>query len=240
MPEPLASFDRGPFEEVRISLVQLRGRTYMELRVYRKAMGGVGEPAPSPEALLIPVEMLDRFQRAIQMASDGLRRTAQAAAAPAPPIVQMVDGDTEVMDAPQGAPPPVAPHKPMYIGTKAHGRMDRRIPFDCPVEYVVRDRQGEAGERRHGRTQDINPIGAQIVLPERIPVLTHIVLILRLPETSLTLLCEVVWAQFVRGADLERRGCCHGVRFLDVGTAEARILQRLLRGHPPGAGRTHG
>ena len=237
MPEQLARFDRGPFEEVRISLVQLQGRTYVELRVYRKAMGGVGEPGPSPEALLIPVEMLDRFQRAIQIASDGLRRrTAQGAPAP-PPIVQMVGGDAEVMDAPQGEPPPVAPHKPMYIGAKAHGRADRRILLDCPVEYVVRERQGEAGERRQGRTKDINPFGAQIVLPERIPVLTHIVLTLRLPETSLTLLCEVVWAQFIRGADLERRGCCHGVRFLDVGAAESRILQRLLRGHPPGAGR---
>jgi hypothetical protein len=230
MPELLGSLEHGPFEEIRISVVQQRGQSYLELRVYRKPLGGAGPAAPTAEGLLLPIHLLDKLLRVLETTGGRLRGRPPVQPPAGPPIVQMVGGDPAVMAEPKAQPQPAAPPRPQFVGARTHGRADRRIPLDCPVEYAVRGRQGQGVERRRGRAKDINRNGAQVVLPERVPVLTPMVLVLRLPQYSLRLPCEVVWAQLSRGADLERQGCCHGVRFTSVGPAEAQFLERLASG----------
>src|SRR3990170_3247417 len=104
MAELLASIERGPFEEIRISLVQQRGQTYLELRVHRNPLGGAGPSVPTPEGILLPVQMLDKLQRALEGTGEKLRGRAPQPVG-APPIVQMVRGDPAVM-AERKAPPP--------------------------------------------------------------------------------------------------------------------------------------
>ena len=230
MPELLGSLEHGPFEEIRISLVQQRGQTYLELRVYRKPLGGAGPAVPTAEGLLLPIHLLDKLQRVLETTGGRLRGRPPLQPTAGPPIMQMVGGAPAVMAEPKDPAQQSAPLRPLVMGARTHGRADRRFPLDCPVEYAVRGRQGQGVERRRGRAKDINRTGAQVVLPERVPVLTAMVLVLRLPQHSLRLPCEVVWAQLSRGADLERQGCCHGVRFTAVGPAEAQFLEQLTSG----------
>ncbi len=230
MPETLAVFNRGPFEEVRVSLVRRGDQNCLEIRVYHKPLGG-GPALPTAEAILVPQALLDKLHRALQMAGDTLRRRALEAR-DEPPMVQMEGGDAKVVGLPPGAPLRPGPPAPARFGVMAHGRADRRIPLNCPLEYAVRAKQEQTAEWRNGRTKDINRIGMQVVLPERIPVLSTIVLSLQLPDGPLTVMTEVVWAQLARGPDLATKGCCHGLRFIALGPMELQRILRLLDANP--------
>lgn len=228
MPETLAAFSRGPFEEVRVSLVRRGDQNCLEIRVYHKPLGG-GPVLPTAEAILVPQGLVDKLQRAIQLAGDTLRRRALEVR-DAPPLVQMEGGDAKVVGVPPGAPPSPAPAQPARFGVTAHGRGDRRTPLNCPLEYAVRGKQGQATEWRRGRTKDINRIGMQVVLPERVPVLSTILLTLQLSDGPLTVVTEVVWAQLARGLELASKGCCHGLRFIGLAPMELQRILRLLSG----------
>jgi hypothetical protein len=98
------------------------------------------------------------------------------------------------------------------------------------VEYSVRGAAELLGgpARRWGRTRDLNGTGAQLALPERIPVLTPMDLTLHLPAGEISLPCEVVWAQLSAGTVGVAKACHHGVRFTAVGPEQRRILEHLL------------
>jgi hypothetical protein len=230
MAETLAVFSRGPFEEVRVSLVRRADQNCLEIRVYHKPLGG-GPVLPTGEIILVPEALLDKLLRALQLAGETLRRRTLEVR-DEPPLVQMEGGDAKVVGAPPSAPPRPAPPAPARFGVMAHGRADRRIPLNSPLEYAVRGKQGQTGEWRNGRTKDINRIGMQVVLPERIPVLTTVLLTLQLNDGPLSVMTEVVWAQLARGLDMAAKGCCHGVRFIALGPAELQRIQRLLHEDP--------
>jgi hypothetical protein len=98
------------------------------------------------------------------------------------------------------------------------------------VEYVIHrppDHRADAGRRR-GRTRNINHGGAQLVLQERIPILSQVTVTMELPVGIISLPCEVVWAQLSGLTVMAGRECRHGVRFTAVGPEERSVLDRLL------------
>ncbi len=222
MTDLIARFDRSPREEIRVSLVNREGQTYLELRVYDKPIGGEQEPFPSPEGITVPLGLFNKLCRSIQAVEVALRRR-NLLQREVPAVTQMVGGETVVMGARRPAAPPDTEGQHL-------GRTELRLRLDCAVEYVVRGRarRDRVPERRHGRTKDISRTGVQVVLPERFPVLTILHVTLRLPVGVLTLPCEVVWAQHPSAADLTREGCRHGLRFTEVGPEEGRLLDRVL------------
>ncbi len=223
MTDLIARFDRGPREEIRASLVNRDGQTYLELRVYDKPVGSEQEPFASPEGITVPLRLFDKLCRAIQAVEVALRRRNLLPREVPPAVTQMVGGEAVVVRAP-------APTAPVRTDAQQPGRTELRLRLDCTVEYAVRGRprQGREPERRHGRTKDISRTGVQVLLPERIPVLTLLHVTMRLPVGVVSLPCEVVWVQHAAAPDLAREGCRHGLRFTEVGPEERHLLDRLM------------
>ncbi|HYB74607.1 MAG TPA: PilZ domain-containing protein [Candidatus Sulfotelmatobacter sp.] len=220
----IARFDRGPQEEIRASLVNRDGQTYLELRVWNKLGAREQEPFPSAEGIRVPLALFGKLARAIQAVEVALRRR-NLLPGEAPEVTQMVGGAPAAVRKPAvSAPPAVA------VGGQPLGRTDPRVQVDCPVDYAIRSRQKPARPvvLRRGRTKDISRSGAQVVLPERVPILTALQLTLYLPVGDITLPCEVVWALHPAGGDIVREGCRHGLRFTQVGAAEHGLLDRLV------------
>jgi hypothetical protein len=219
----IARFDRGAQEEIRASLVNRDGQTYLELRVWNKPATGTREPFPSAEGIRVPLALFGKLARAIQAVEVTLgRRNLMPGGATE--ITQMVGGAPAVVARPAVSNPPTA------VGAQPMGRTDPRVRVECPVEYAIRSRlrpERPAAPRR-GQTKDISRSGAQVVLPERVPILTALQVTLHLPVGDITLPCEVVWALHLGAADVARDGCRHGLRFTKVGSTEHGLLDRLV------------
>jgi len=220
----IARFDRGPREEIRVSLVNREGQIYLDLRVFRKSATSTREPLPSTEGISVPLALFGKLCRAIQAVDEAVRRRKL--------LPREALGAAPVLGGePAGAPGSRAAAAAAARAEARHlGRTDLRLRLECPVEYVVRGRSREPHEpeRRLGRTKDISRTGAHAMLPERIPEGTVLDVTLDLPAGSLSLACEVVWAQHSTIMEIAREGCRHGLRFSGVGQEEGRLLDRLL------------
>jgi hypothetical protein len=220
----IARFDRGPQEEIRASLVNRDGQTYLELRVWNKLGAREQEPFPSAEGIRVPLALFGKLARAIQAVEVALRRR-NLLPGETPDVTQMVGGAPAVVPAPEMGRTPT-------LGAVAQplGRAAPRVLVDCPLDYTIRSRQRPVRPvvLRRGRTKDISRTGAQVVLPERVPILTALQVTMHLPVGDITLPCEVVWAVHPAGGDVVREGCRHGVRFTQVGAAEHGLLDRLV------------
>ena len=220
----IARLDRSPHQEIRVGLVTRQGQTYLDLRVFTKPSEGERSPLRSVEGISLPLAAFPNLHRAMQAVADVL---CQRGAPPreAPRVSPMPGGGPTVASQPQPFVPMAGHRDGRHLGRRAG-----RIPVDCPVEYSV----GGAAEaldgpaRRWGRTRDLNGTGAQLALPERIPVLTPLNLTLHLPMGGISLPCEVVWVQLSTGTVRIAKACHHGVRFTAVGPEQRRILEHLL------------
>ena len=239
MIDVLARFDRGPLEEIRVSLIREKRRTSVDVRVYGKPMAGGGDPFPAREGITVPLELFDTLVAALHIVDSTLRkrgvlqRDRITGHIEATDITQMVGGETTVVSTPR---PDLEESGVGSWSTKHLGRADVRLALDCSVEYAVRGRQARAQEpeRKRGRTKDISPTGAQVVLRERISVLTMLHVTIRLPVGDVSLPCEVVWSQRASPTEIARDGCRHGLRFTAISPREASLL-RLLIDHRTGA-----
>ncbi len=215
----IARFDRGPREEVRVSLVSLGGETFLELRLYYRPGAGHGEPISGPECVRIPVSLYGKLARAIEAMEGALLRRGLLAHE-APEITQMVDGLPTAM-----ASPGPAAGAPGGAGRSQRARSELRLRLDCPVEY--RD-PSHPDRRRQGRTVDISHTGVQVILPERLPVLSLQQVTLHLPLGIVALPCEVEWTEHRPAHEVDQVGCRHGLRFTQVGPREYQVLDRML------------
>ncbi len=222
----IARFDRGPHEEIRAYLVALEGQTFLELRVFPKSSAGDPDPAASSQCISLPVGQLTTIYRAIQI-MQGVMSQRDASSRNEPAVFQMVDGEPTPMSVPLETVRTAG-----RWGVRRRGRSAGRLPLDCPVEYTVRGGAGRTRgpEGRRGRARDINRTGAQVALPERLSLLSHLHLTLHLPVGVISLPCEVVWAQLSGNSILAGKDCRHGLRFTAVGPNENQVLDRLLEG----------
>ena len=208
--ELLARFDRSPHEEIRLTLISWQGDPCVEFRVYSRALPGGG--VVGPESLHVPVGGLEELEWAVQIARERLRQRK-----PPPPAAEDSPGPRAGL--------PLAGRVGVH-----QGRAHPRPPLTCPVEYAVRGRTGEGKdpEWRRGQSLDVSRNGLQVLLPERLSVLTPLQIALRLPRAALGVGCEVVWAQLSQGAARAGEGYRHGVRFTDVEPRARRSLDLLL------------
>ncbi len=216
--QEVARFDRGPNEEVRVSLTDRQGQTFLELRVHP-------DPPDAPETFRLPATLLGELDRALQAAREALR-LREAAPQPSP-------GTPERPGTGSASPSSHVPRAGMPIVGRwgmQSGRTDVRVPLECFVEYSVRGRGAGAEKppRRRGRTIDISRHGLGLLLPERVSIFNVLQIDLHLPQGVLSLLGEVVWAQLSKSADPTGEGCRHGLRFTEMGPEERRHLDRLL------------
>ncbi len=220
----IGHFDLSPRGEIRASLSELEGRPYVELRVCLESATGERELLHGQDGIKVPLDLFGKYCRALHAVSEALRRRDLLPLEP-PGITQMVGGELTVVSGPR-APAPI-------FGRCEVGHLKRspgRIPLDCPVEYRVRGglREARNPERRRGRTKDISRAGAQVVLPERISVLTVLLVTVDLPVGVISLPCEVVWAELSRAKPIAGESYRHGLRFIEVGPQERWTLGRLL------------
>lgn len=200
----IARFDRSPGEEVQVAIITRHGQPWLEVRV-RQTSHAV-EGGASPEGFSLPMALLGELDRAIQAAREALRQHE----APAAQTVRRA----------------ATPVLGRWSGQKA--RAHPRVPLECAVEYAVRRQasEGEAPPRRRGRTTDISRDGLELLLPERISIFNVLRVDLHLPQGTLSLLGEVVWAQSSKAA--AAAGIRHGLRFTEMGPQERQRLDRLL------------
>lgn len=234
MMDVLARFERGPLEEIRVCLVRQKRRTALEMRVYAKPMAGRGDPFPSAEGITLPLELFDTLYGALKAVDETLRRQGVL-----PPdrklrpfetgeITQMVGGEPTVITTPR---PPAESEGVVTWQIRHLGRGDARLTLECPLEYTLRGKQpGEPkGGRMQGHTKDISRTGVQVVLRERIPVLTMLHVTMHLPVGDVSLPCEVVWAQRAAPAEIARQGCRHGLRYTAVTPRDAQLIEQLFK-----------
>ncbi len=208
--ELLARFDRSPHEEVRLTLTSWQGSPCVELRVYSRALPGGG--VVGREILRVPVAALERLEWAVQIARERLHQRESPSRAGG------------------GLPGPPAGF-PVAVRVGVHqGRAYPRAPLACPVEYAVRSRAGEGKdpEWRRGQSLDVSRNRLQVLLPERLSVLTPLQIAMQLPQAALGVECKVVWAQVSQGVAGAGEGHRHGVRFTDVEPRARRSLDLLL------------
>ncbi len=218
--ELLACVDCGPAAEVRFLLVDWQGHLSLEIRVFQKTP--TGADVAQSEGLRFPVEVVANLERAIRSVGDGLRRRGIAPERTGA-LPEGLGG------GPRGTPAGRRSLPALGRWGVHQGRTEERVPLECPLEYAVR------AQRQRGRTVDIGRGGLQVLLPERISTLNRLYVTLHLPGETLSVLCEVVWAERTQGMG-PAQGYRHGLRFRDVGPHERDCLERLLTelGVPPG------
>lgn len=233
MIDVLVRFDRGPREEIRISLVREKPHASVEVGVYGKPVAGGGDPFPVHEGITVPVELFDTLVGALHIVDAMLRKRGLLQAERMVGRIEATEITPLLSSEPTPMPRPRLGSEDSEVGagsTTHLGRADVRLALDCPVEYWVRSRRPRAQdlERKRGRTKDISRNGSQVVLWERISVLTMLQVTIHLPVGDVSLPCEVVWSQRATPAEIARNGCRHGLRFTAVSPREARLLQQFI------------
>lgn len=195
---------RSEFEDIWVSLLQVRGAPHVQLRVYHRSARLGGDSLPGSEGITMPVAVLPDLIRVLEETQE---RLAQEGPPHAPlPTEATTSGPDE----------PVTPPRRLRGDRRGH-RIPVKVPVECRHVGAVEAR-GVTGE-----TRDVSAGGAQIWLRERFPLLSRVEVFMHIGTLKFQGRAEVVGV----GLRPKHGRCRHSIRWLDLNAHAKAILSKL-------------
>jgi hypothetical protein len=213
----LARVSRNDSEEIHVSLREINGRPYVELRVCNRADGHGPISLPAEEAITIPVNMLSDLCRLLAQTQYRLALEEQG----------------QVLSFPSGTPKGAGtPANSSPAGQRDHRhsrRREPRVPIRLPAKCYLLGAPHSAPSRPKtaqvaGQIWDVSSGGAQVWLPERFPVMSRLAIVMPIGEPMFRGHGEVL------AATLQARGgrYRHNIRWLPLNTQAKVALSKLI------------
>jgi hypothetical protein len=202
MTDTLGQVTLNPLEDLKISLITIRGEPHVELRVWARAAPGDASGLPAGRAIALPLSLfpdLVRVMTEAQVALATRRRTF--------PTI-----------SPRAAAPP----------GRTDSRKDPRVHLSLPVECRLLDPTTFwPGKWVSGEIMDLSMGGAQVWLPECFPCYKQIEVFWRIEGTAFRGRAEIVGADPMRTAPRNGR-YRHSLRWVGMDPHVRSALTRLV------------
>lgn len=215
MKEDLGRISRNESDEIRVSLHEVQGDLFVEVRVSGRP-ARQGRAPVQEQAMLVPLEALPNLCRVLVQAQDrvlrdGLMRTASRPTETTP--------DASKPTAPQEADP---------RRSRQYKRRQPRIPVRLPVEAYPLGNQDPshsepAGEKVTGEMKDVSNGGAQIWLSKHFPPPSRLAVFLRIGKHTFRGQGLVVGS----GPQPKEEKYRHNLRWLSLNDGAKAALSKL-------------
>jgi hypothetical protein len=215
--ENLGRISRNESEEIRVSLQEIQGDLYVELRVSARPARQGRASLPQQQAIVVPLDALPDLCRVLVQAQDHVLRDGLMQA---PSRAQKTI--TEAGEA--VALPGTDPRAP-----RRYHRREPRIPVRLPVECYFLSTQDSSPsepmeERVTGEMKDVSGGGAQVWLSEHFPPPSHVAVFMRIGKLTFRGQAEVV-----ESASQPKDGKYrHNLRWLSLNDQAKAALTKLI------------
>lgn len=179
----LIRVSRNASEEIFVSLQEVGGELFLELRIYRRADHG-GAFVPEPEAILVPVRVLPDLCSALDQTRDRLMKEGllrvQSPATVFP--TQAGESATLCLGDPEADP----------VNTRPEPRRQVGVPVQCHLLRAADTWPSKPlPEQVTGEIRDVSGGGAQAWLSEQFPISTHLAVFTRIGGMTFRAQAEV-------------------------------------------------
>jgi hypothetical protein len=203
---------RNASQEIHISLREVNGRQYVELRAYNRSKEHGPNSLPAQEAITVPVEAISDLCRLL--AQTQYRLTLEELAQP-PSRAKVT--------------PPGAAKPDTHRGHRHSRRREPRVPVRLPAKcYLLGIPQSSPSKPKTGQVigqiWDVSSGGAQVWLPERFPVMSRLAIVMPIGEPLFRGHAEVLAATLQPKKGKYR----HNVRWLPLNTQAKVALAKLI------------
>jgi len=180
----LIRVSRNASEEIFVSLQEVGGELFLELRIYRRAADHGEVFVPESEAILVPVRVLPDLCSALDQTRDRLMKEGllrvQSPATVFP--TQAGESATLCLGDPEADPVPTRPEPRREVG----------VPVQCHLLRAADTWPSKPlPEQVTGEIRDVSGGGAQAWLPEQFPISTHLAIFTRIGGMTFRAQAEV-------------------------------------------------
>ena len=212
MTETLGQVALNPLEDLKISLMKIRGEPHVELRIHPRAAPGDAGGLPGGRALALPVSSLPELLRAMMEVTEAFIKRELI---PLP--------ETKGVDTWQSTTPTVA-SLPARTDSRQNPRVHVRISVECrlldPTTFWP-------GKWVAGEITNLSVGGAQVWLDEHFPRFRQVEVFGEVEGTVLRGRGEIVGADLMRTAPTNGRHR-HSLRWVSMDTFAKSALSRLV------------
>ncbi len=202
MTDTLGQVALNPLEDLKLTLITIRGEPHVELRVYARAAPGNVSGHPGVRAITLPLSLFPDLLRVMTEARDVLATRRLTF----PSII------------PRAAAPP----------GRTDSRKDSRVHLSLPVECRMLDPTTFwPGKWVSGEIRDLSMGGAQVWLPECFPCFKQIEVFCRIDGTAFRGRAEIVGADPMKKAPRNGR-YRHSLRWVEMDPRVKSALTRLV------------
>lgn len=169
---------RNESEEIRLSLQEVNGELYVELRVYGRSKGKDGAYLPEPEALVVPVYVLPELCRALEETHDSLRHEGVVESPALENLITVDTGSSAFVE--------FAKEPPAVAETVSDHRVAVSLPFECYLLGAHSDTRRSQSIPGHvfGEVRILSRRDALVWLPEKFLPGNQLAVLIRIEELS--------------------------------------------------------
>ena len=178
MKKKFGRFIRHESGEIQVSLEEVQGQTYLDLRIYNRAAHH--DENSRPEQIAVPLRMLGDLCEILHQTKEDLVKEALIEA-PSPDEARSTEA-----------------HKPVFVlrAEEPRRQSEMSAPLTLPAECRLLSAPKSSPtkpttEQVTGHTRDLSPGGAQIWLPEQFPIGCHLAVFMRTGELTFRAQAEV-------------------------------------------------
>ena len=202
MTDTLGQVALNPLEDLKLSLITIRGEPHVELRVYARTATGTASGLPGVRAIALPLSLFPEVLRVMTEAKDVLA-THRLIFPSITPRVATPPGRTD-------------------------SRKDPRVHLSLPVECRLLDPTTFwPGKWVTGEIKDLSIGGAQVWLPECFPCFKQIEVFGKIEGTAFRGRAEIVGADPMKKAPKNGR-YRHSLRWVGMDTRAKSALSKLV------------
>ena len=212
MTETLGQVPLNSLEDLKISLMKIRGEPHVELRIHPRAAPGNAGGLPGGRALVLPVSLLPELLRAMTEVTEVFIRRD---------LISVPE--TRGVEPWQSTTPPVA-GPPARTDSRQNPRLHVRIPVEC---RLLDSTTFWPGKWVAGEITNLSVGGAQVWLDERFPRFRQVEIFGEVEGTVLRGRAEIVGADLMRTAPKNGRHR-HSFRWVSMDTFAQSALSRLV------------
>jgi hypothetical protein len=203
MTEPLGQVTISQCEDLKISLINIRGESHVELRISARAASGSASGLPGERAVFLPVRSVPDLLRTMREITEAL-------------------GKRGLTSVPETTPPLAGPL------ARTDSRRSPRVHVSIPVECRLLDPTTFwPGKWVAGEITNLSVGGAQVWLDERFPRFRQVEVFGEVEGTVLRGRGEIVGADLMSTAPQNGRHR-HSLRWVSMDTFAKSVLSRLV------------
>ena len=217
MKTKIGRVSRNAAEEIHVSLREVNGQQYVELRVSNRSEGHHLIALTTQESITVPVDLLSDLCRVLAQTQYHLA------------LEEMAHASSPARGTPKGAGKPATRDGTDQRDNRRSRRREPRVPIRLPAKCYLLGAPQSAPSRPKigqvtGQIWDVSSGGAQVWLPERFPVMSRLAIVMPIGEPMFRGHAEVL------GATLQPRGgkYRHNVRWLPLNTQAKVALSKLI------------